>query len=339
VKKIRIEDVANEVGLSATAVSFAFNSPDRLNPKTVERIRSVADRLGYSPNPHARALLAKSIGVIGILTPQSLPSVFANPFFSAFHEGVGRVCEEHRLSLMVISPTTGSLSEASARAPVDGLIVIGLNETHQEVELLHRRQMPFVIVDGDAITAPSVNVDDEFGAWQAANYLLERGHRDILCLTFEQDHSDIHGDKVYGVGQRRLEGYKRAFAAYGIPWDDRVLIPTCTSVAAGAEILYHLWQHAHPRPTALLAIADVIAIGVLQAAAASHIHIPEELAVIGYDDIPQATWVHPKLTTVHQPMVEKGEIAAQLLLTLIAGEPQSHASLLLPTELVIRQSA
>ena len=338
-KKVRIEDVANEVGVSATAVSFAFNSPDRLNAKTVERILTVADRLGYSPNPHARALLAKSIGVIGILTPQSLPSVFANPYFSAFHEGVGRVCEENRLSLMVISPTTGSLSQASARAPVDGLIVVGLNENHQEVELLHRRKMPFVIVDGDAITAPSVNVDDDYGAWQAANYLLTRGHRNIVCLTFEEDLSDSHSTKVYGVGQRRLEGYKRAFATYDLPWSDDILFPVTTSVAAGADTFHQLWHTLRPRPTAILAVADVIAIGVLQAAAASHIYVPDDLAVIGFDDIPQSTWVHPRLTTVHQPMVEKGEIAAQLLLTSIAGETQSSANLLLPTELVVRQSA
>jgi alanine racemase len=240
---------------------------------------------------------------------------------------------------MVISPTTGSLSAASARAPVDGLIVIGLNENHQEVELLHRRKMPFVIVDGDSISAPSVNVDDEFGAWQAANYLLTRGHRNIVCLTFEEDLSDTHGIKVYGVGQRRLEGYKRAFATYEIPWSDDILFPVTTSVAAGADVFHHLWHSLDPRPTAVLAVADVIAIGVLQAAAASHIYIPDDLAVIGFDDIPQSTWVHPRLTTVHQPMIEKGEIAAQLLISLIAGESQPNTNLLLPTGLVIRQSA
>lgn len=338
-KKIRIEDVANEVGLSATAVSFAFNSPDRLNSKTVARILDVADRLGYSPNPHARALLAKSIGVLGILTPQSLPSVFANPFFSAFHEGVGRLCDEHCLSMMTISAASGSLSEASARAPVDGLLVIGLNQEHSEIELLHRRKMPFVIVDGDTDTVPSVNVDDEYGAWQAADYLLSRGHRDIVCLTFEKDPSDSHGDKVYGVGQRRLEGYKRAFQMHNIPWDDDILIPTQTSVTAGANAFAELWERRTSRPTAVLAVADVIAIGVLQAAAEAGVRIPDDLSVIGFDDIPQAMWTHPRLTTVHQPMIEKGEIAAQLLISLIAGETQTNKHLLLPTGLVIRQSA
>jgi DNA-binding LacI/PurR family transcriptional regulator len=336
--KVRIEDVAQKAGVSPTAVSFAFNNPHRLNPQTVVRILKTAQEMGYSPNPHARALLAKSIGVIGILTPQSLPSIFANPFFAAFHEGVGRICDEHNLSLLTISSVSGSLTQASANAPVDGIIVVGLDERHPEIEQLHRRKMPFVIVDGDSVIAPSVNVDDEGGAYEAASYLLERGHRDIVCLTFEMDYSDIHPDKVYGVGQRRLEGYKRAFRDHAIPWNDDCLIPTFTSVAAGAEAFHELWN-APKRPTAVLAIADIIAVGVIQAATAVGVRFPDELAVIGFDDIPQAMWTTPALTTVHQPVAEKGEIAAQQLLALISGETPAELKIQLPTRLVSRQSA
>lgn len=338
-KKPRIEDVAKAAGVSATAVSFAFNRPDRLNSKTVTRILDAADQLGYSPNPLARALLAKSTGVIGILTPQTLPSIFKNPFFAAFHEGVGRACEEHCLSLMIVSPASRSLSEASAHAPVDGLIVVGLNESHPEIELLRRRQMQFVIVDGDAETVPSVNVDDYHGARQAANYLLERDHRRIACLTFEQDLSSSHSKKVYGVGRRRLEGYKHSFNDCDILWDDSMLIPTAASIDAGAAAFKRLWKNARNRPTAVLAVADVMAIGMLEEANARGVCVPDDLAIIGFDDILQAQWTRPPLTTVRQPMVEKGEIAVQMLLTLIAGEPLPNRHVLLPTELVIRKSA
>jgi DNA-binding LacI/PurR family transcriptional regulator len=335
-KKIRIEDVANEAGVSVTAVSFAFNKPSRLNPKTVTRIRKVAERLGYVPNPHARALLAKALGVIGVLTPQSLPTIFTNPFYTVFHEGVGRVCEENNLSLTIISPASASLSEVSARAPVDGLIVVGLNESHPEIEILHRRQMPFIIVDGDSQTAPSVNIDDEQGAWQAANYLLEQGHSKIACLTFEFDVNSTHNPKVYGVGERRMKGFKRAFTDRGIEWDETHLYDTGASLEEGAKVFRRLWKNPENRPTALVTFADISAIGVMRAAQQAGVRVPEDLAIIGYDDIPQAIWTQPALTTVHQPMVEKGEIAAQLLLALIAGEPIPEQHLLLPTELVIR---
>lgn len=336
--KVRIEAVAQKAGVSPTAVSFAFNNPHRLNAQTVVRILETANELGYSPNPHARALLARSVGVIGILTPQSLPSIFANPFFAAFHEGVGRVCDEHNLSLLTISSVSSSLTQASANAPVDGLIVVGLDEGHNEIELLHRRKMPFVIVDGDAAVAPSINVDDEGGACEAASYLLRRGHRDIVCLTFEMDYSAIHPDKVYGVGQRRLEGYKRAFREAKVPWSDDCLFPTFAIATAGSEVFQTLWN-AGKRPTAVLAIADIIAIGVLQAATAIGLRMPDDLAVIGFDDIPQAMWTTPTLTTVHQPIMEKGEIAAQQLLSLISGEIPAELKIQLPTKLALRQSA
>src|SRR2546430_16843996 len=131
-RTVRIADVAKEAGVSPTAVSFAFNNPGRLNEQTVARILETAHRLGYAPNPYARALLAQSVGVIGVLVPQSIPAIFSNPFFSYFYEGVGQICEENELSLLTISPVAGSLSKAVANAPVDGFIVVGLNEEHED---------------------------------------------------------------------------------------------------------------------------------------------------------------------------------------------------------------
>ncbi len=332
---VRIEQVAEQAGVSPTAVSFAFNYPDRLNAKTVKRILDVADALGYVPNPYARALLAKSLGVIGILTPQTLRSVFINPFFANFYEGVGRICEESQLSLLTLSPVAGSLGETVAKVPVDGLIVVGLSEDHEEVELLRRRNIPYVIVDGDTRDGLSVNIEDENGAWQAADYLLSHGHRKIACLIFEPDYFNLNGS--YGVGQRRLKGYQRAFADHGVPWDKRRVIPTPASTQGGAETLQKLWARAN-KPSAILAIADVIAIGVLLAAAQLGIRVPDDLAVIGFDNISQALWTQPPLTTIHQPIIEKGELAARLLLALIADEIPEQKNYVLPAELIVRKS-
>lgn len=330
-KRTRIEDVAKLAGVSPTAVSFAFNKPDRLNPQTVERILEIANQLGYAPNPHARALLSKSVGVIGILTPQSLPSTFANPFFTAFHQGVGRICEENNCSLLTISASTNN---PTSLAPVDGIIAVGLHEHHEEIQTLQRRGVPLVLVDTDSSTLPTVTIEDEHGAWMAADYLIQQGHRQIAVMTFEMDYSSEI--KVYGVGERRFEGYKRAFLEHGLPWNDSFLIPTPADAVESAVLFKTHWQEGN-RPTAVLAIADIIAIGVMQAAEELGLHIPDQLAVIGFDDIPQAAWTQPTLTTIRQPTVEKGEVAAQMLLNLIEGE--NPASTALPVELVIRQSA
>jgi alanine racemase len=335
-RSVRIADVAREAGVSTTAVSFAFNNPHRLNPQTVTRILDVARRLGYAPSPHARALLSRTVGVIGVLVPQSIPSIFANPFFSAFYEGVGQVCEENGLSLLTVSPLAGSLYKAVANAPVDGFIVVGLNETHEDIEVLNKRNIPFVIVDGDAIKGPSVNIDDEHGAWLAADYLLRHGHRNILCMHFEVDYT-ASPERIYGLGLRRLNGYRRAFEAHNIGWNDHDIVPTPINVSGGADNFIAVWNSNRPHPTAVMAVSDVMAIGVIRAAKTIGLRIPEDLSIIGYDDIPLASWTNPALTTIRQPIVEKGETAAQLLLNVISGDT-SAPKIVLPTELVIRSS-
>ena len=118
----RIADVAREAGVSKTAVSFAFNSPDRLAPETASRIRAVADQLGYRPDPVARMLTQRQTLTIGVLTPQALSVIFSNPFFGAFSEGVAAVAEEFGYGLHFISPLHGSLASAMNRATVDGVV-------------------------------------------------------------------------------------------------------------------------------------------------------------------------------------------------------------------------
>ena len=134
----RIADVAREAGVSKTAVSFAFNSPDRLSPETAQRIREVADQLGYTPHPVARMLSQRETLTIGVLTPQALSVIFSNPFFGAFSEGVAVAAEESGYALYFISPLHGSLARAMSRATVDGVVAIGLSDDHPEVEQIRR---------------------------------------------------------------------------------------------------------------------------------------------------------------------------------------------------------
>ena len=153
----RIADVAREAGVSKTAVSFAFNSPDRLSSDTAERIRRVAEELGYSPNPVARMLSQGETLTIGVLTPQALSVIFSNPFFAAFSEGVAVAAEESGYALYFISPLHGSLARAMSRATVDGVVAIGLSDDHPEVEQIRRAGVPIVMVDSTALAGPRVD--------------------------------------------------------------------------------------------------------------------------------------------------------------------------------------
>lgn len=330
-----INDIARQAGVSPTAVSFAFNNPSRLNATTVERILAVARDMGYVPNPLSRGLVAGHVGVLGLIVPQAMGEIFANPFFATLQQGIGSVCDEHNLGLLTLSPQNNSLELAIARAPVDGFIIVGLNEQHHEVLPLRKRGIPYVIVDGDAELAQSVNSADEESTYAAAAHLLQHGHRDVLILAFDTPHR--HLDNIfYGVGARRTWGYQRAFADYGVAWRNSWLLPTLGTIDGGAQRFAQALDEGY-RPTAILTASDVIAIGVLQAARQRGIQIPRDLELIGYDDIPLAKLVCPALSTVHQPIMEKGRVAGERLVAALRGDTRGE-QVVLGAELILRET-
>lgn len=301
----------------------------------MERILGAARDLGYSPNPHARALHSRRAGVLGVLLPQAIEKVFANPFFGSFFAGLGQVTDLRGIGVLAVSPVGTSLERAIAAAPVDGFVIVGLDEVHEELAPLRKRDVPFVIVDGDAEAAPSVNSDDEAGAYAAASFLLERGHREIVVLGFPQA-SGHHEPFRYGVGGRRYQGVVRAFAAHGVVWHENALVSTPASVEGGDEVFGRILD-AGQRPTALFAVSDAMAIGAIHAARRRGLRVPNDLEVIGFDDIPVAAYMHPALTTVRQPILAKGRVAADLLMRTLDGIVGSE-QIVLPTELIERES-
>jgi alanine racemase len=332
--RVTIGDVARQARVSPASVSAAFNDPSELSETTVSRILATARRLGYAPNPHARALLSRRAGVLGVLFPQAVATVFANPFFSAFLEGVGEITDEHAVGLLTVSPAHGSLARAIAAAPVDGFVIVGLDETHAEVAPLRKRGVPFVIVDGDAEIVSSVNVDDEEGAYQAARHLLDRGHREVLVLGFEMPAEDVLSPR--GVAGRRLAGYRRAFFERDVTLRGDAIVPTPVSLRGGEDALERVFA-AGARPTAVLAVSDIMAMGALRAARRHGHRVPDDLELIGFDDIPLASAGRPTLSTVRQPIVEKGRTATRLLLRELDGSaPREHV--VLKTELVLRET-
>lgn len=334
----RIVDVARKAGVSKTAVSFAFNRPDRLNAETASRILDVAKSLGYRPNPVARMLTQRKTMSIGLMTPHALSSAFANPFFGALAEGIAVVAEPAGYALHFISPDRGSLGRALDRATVDGLVVIGLPAQHPEVDRLRDAGLPMVLVDSVAMPGvPSISVDDEGGAYLAANHLLELGHRDILVVAIAPLAPFPPGES-HGVGPDRLRGYDRAFRDRGLTLSGERLIATESTIDGGSAALQDAWAKGL-RPTAVLAMSDAIAIGTFAAAAALGLRVPDDLSVVGFDDIDIAALSNPPLTTVHQPIRSKGAAAMQMLLALLDGtSTRDEVTRLLATRLIVRAS-
>jgi len=310
----RIADVAREAGVSKTAVSFAFNSPERLSAETAGRIREVAGALGYRPNPVARMLTQRQTMTLGVLTPQALAVIFSNPFFALFSEGVAHAAEELGYELHFISPLHGSLALAVGRSTVDGVVAIGLSAEHPEVEQIRGAGLPMVLVDSDDLPEhSSVVVDDEAGARAAAEHLLKLGHRDILVIAVEGPASPDGQPTPHQVSAKRLRGYRAATAAAGLGLPDDHVLAARSSIDGGWSAFQNAWALGL-RPTAVLTMSDAIALGAMRAARELGVRIPDDLSVVGFDDIDLAAHVDPPLTTVHQPIRQKGADAVRLLL-------------------------
>jgi alanine racemase len=337
-RRPRIDDVARKAGVSKTAVSFAFNRPDRLNPNTASRILDVAKALGYRPNPVARMLTQRQTMSIGLMTPHALSMAFANPFFGALAEGIALVAEPAGYALHFISPDRGSLGRALNRATVDGLVVIGLPAQHPEVDQLRDAGLPMVLVDSAAMPdVPSISVDDEGGAHQAATHLLDLGHRDVLIVAIAPQAPYPPGES-HGVGPDRLRGYDRAFHDRGLPFPEDSLVSAQSTIEGGSAAFRGAWAQGS-RPTAVLAMSDAIAIGALAAAGSLGLRVPDDLSVVGFDDIEIAALTNPPLTTVHQPIRGKGEAAMHLLLGMLGGaDIGAEGTRLLETRLIVRAS-
>ncbi len=339
--RVRIVDVAKAAGVSRASVSFAFNSPGRLGKDTTARILDVAREMGYRPHPVAKMLAKRRTMTLGILTPQVTSVAFSNPYFGMFTQGIAQVAEDYGYCLTLVSPLHGSLAQAADLATVDGFVASGLGEDHPEVEEIREAGLAIVMVDSVAFPGhASVDIDDQLGARSAAEHVLELGHKDILIIAVEPPD---YGEKVRpsrresDVTSRRMAGYRQAFAAAGVRIPDENVIEAPSTFDGGMEAFHKACDDGRPF-TAVLAMSDVLAIGAMHAALERGLSVPNDISVVGFDDIDVAEHTLPPLTTVHQPIREKGAIAARLLVSALTGPAVRPEHLRLETRLVIRGS-
>ncbi|ANZ40919.1 alanine racemase [Lentzea guizhouensis] len=328
-------DVAAAAGVSRAAVSFAYNNPHRISAATRERILAAAEELGYAPSTVARMLQAGRTNALGVLLPQNLATVMENPYYAQFLMGVGQVCDQEGFTLLLSAPLRDSMLKAIPYAAVDGFVVCGLERDRGEVAELERRKIPFVLVDSDPQeNVPSVDVDDRMGAREVVGHLLELGHRRLAVLSM--DPGPDHAERGYrGPLSRRVEGIVEALAEVGMTMADVALVEVPVTRTDGFQATKRLMaEHA---PTAIVALSDVLAIGALDALHELGLDVPGRVSVTGFDDLPEAAWQRPRLTTVRQAIATKGRTAADFLISAIRGEDQ-HPHQYLSATLIVRES-
>jgi DNA-binding LacI/PurR family transcriptional regulator len=340
-RRVRLRDVAQRAGVSVGSASQAFGRPELVSEKVRERVLAAAEELGYGgPDPAARRLRMGRTGALGLIFAERLGYQFTDPAAPAFLRGIARGMQKAPIGLLLI-PDSRYREEAARtvrEAAVDGFIVYSAPRNDPRVDAALARRLPVVTVDQprDAAT-PFVGIDDRAAARSAAEHVRRLGHRRVAVLSFIRA-LDREGKLVLDMSVERLEGYKEGLRD---AWDEssvRICRPNATRPARAAAL--ELLQQPDP-PSAILAMSDVLAIGVLQAAGELEVSVPEELSLVGFDDSPAAALATPPLTTVAQPHEEKGRLATEWLLEAIerGGTPQeAPQQAILPTELVVRDS-
>ncbi len=337
-KRATIKDVAAEAGVSYQTVSRVINNQAGVTDETRLRVQQAIDALGYRPSLAARSLPRRRSFIIGLIIPYDADYLFRDPHLLAQISGID--AEANARGYNVLLSTAGnsnSALEAYERfvrnQVADGALVIETAAGKSGGELLARQDYPFVGLGySEGTSCPyAVHANDRDGARAATQHLLNKNHRRIGIINGPSTGA------VVATGERLL-GYQQALSEAGIAYDPALMLYGDYTRASGQAAAEQLLALPNP-PTAIFALNDRMAIGAIRAIQAAGMRVPEDVAVIGFDDIPTAADFSPALTTVRQPSKEVGQTAAQILFKLIEGEPVADNEIVLPAEVIIRQSA
>ncbi|QCZ53026.1 transcriptional regulator LacI family [Levilactobacillus brevis] len=328
-RKVTIRDLAEAAGVSVTTVSQILNGKgERFSIETRQRVHQLQEDLGYVPDFNARNLIMKSAQTIGVLVPN-----LGNPFFSMFIRGVQQTSRERHFIPLIFGANHNEqlesyyLQELIKRA-VDGLIIASASITGEAIDnILKKNGIPYLLIDQNG--GPSVDrirVDDEQGGQLAARHLLALGHQRIVVVMPEHPTQNL---------RIRLAGFKAQLVDQQIPLADSAVITSPMTKLGGYQATAAvLAQH----PTAVFAINDETALGLMRGLHEQGVRVPDDISVLGYDDIDLDEYVVPKLTTIHQPVVTMGQQATELLINRVQNQRQPAQMVDLPVVLKQRES-
>lgn len=335
-KSVKLQDVAQLAGVSIGTASQAMNNRPSVAPATRSRVLDAAQSLGYHPLKSARGESGADVSVIGLLTKHDLGfPISINPFYSHIQAGIESECRKQQLNLMFanveVDPSNHPLEWPAMiqDAHVDGLLLAGAFIEHTVGSLHRRLDIPIVLVDSYAKSPQfdSVLIDNTHGTALAVNHLLDLGHTNIGLVG-------TNPDSPPGVLERRLE-FCRILQSRGLSTE--YIEDSCIVQESGHDAVQALMLRA-PQVTAVFAAADIAAIGTIQGLLDLGLRVPEDVSVIGFDNIDGAAYVTPGLTTVHVHKTWMGVISVRQLLARAQHPEQPKVTISVATELVVRDS-
>lgn len=333
-KRITLDDVARKAGVSSATVSRVVNNHPNVSSGVREKVLAVIDDVEYNPHVAARSLASQKTRNIGLIFPSSIHGFFTDPYFPPLTEGIALACNENDYTLSLFIFHTEELEQRLMPhilrgGLVDGVVVQAARMEDDLIPKIAEGGIPFVVA-GKPYKLPEANyidVDNANGAYNAVAHLIRGGLRNIGTITGPQDSLS---------GKDRLAGYKRALRERGLPVRESLIFEGDYTEVSGYHAAKKLARNDDLE--AIFAASDSMAVGALRALREKSISVPDQLALVGFDDLPPARSADPPLTTIRQPIRRLGIQAIQVLLDVMQNGPQPPRQVILETELVIRES-
>ncbi len=327
-----IRDVAERAGVSTMTVSRVVNRSGYISQEARERVEAAIAELGYVPNTLARSLRFKRTKTLALVLTD-----ITNPFFTTLARGVGDAANAHGFNVIFCNTDESETEQAEqltalVQKRVDGVLLVPACSSADPVTFLRDQRVPVVVIDRRVpdCSVDSIRCDSEAGAYELVKLLLALGHRRIGILS---------GPERVSTAQERVAGSRRALAEYEIAADPGLIIHGSFSQEGGRAMAGELLARS-PRPTAFFAANNFIAIGAYQALRAAGLRVPEEVALVAFDDLPASMVIEPFFTVAAQPAYEMGRRATELLLDRLHGDnPDACREIVLPFEIIVRRSS
>ncbi len=331
--KLTLEDIGRMAGVSRSTVSRVINDQHSVSPDVRRRVQEIIDRTGFIPNIAARSLASNRTGVLGLVIPSRVHSLFQDPYFGMLIQGISRASNEAgtTLSLFLFETEEEELRlypRIVASGLVDGVILTASRMGDPLQTRLIDGSIPFVMVgrpdNQDKVSY--VDPDNVGGARQAAVHLCNLGYRRVGYVGAPMSTT---------AGITRLEGFREGLADCGNALDPELRADGDFTEASGYAAMQQLIRRG---PEAVFVASDTMAVGALRALKEAGLRVPDDVGVVSFDGLPASENAVPPLTTVRQPIAETGAAAVEMLLDLLSGKLTSPVSRILPTELVVRES-
>ncbi len=329
---LTLEDIAKICGVSRSTVSRVINGDPKVRQATREKVLAIIQEIGFQPNLAARGLAMGHTKVIGLVIPAGLTTVFSDPYFPLVIQGVSSACAARGYAVMLwlAEPEfeRKMMNQVLYNGLIDGVIIASMVMDDPVFQRLIESRLPFIAI-GRHPTNDQINfvdVDNRAGAYQAVSYILHTGKRRVAIIT---------GPRNMIAGRDRYLGYQDALHERGLPLQAELVVEGKFTDMSGYLGMKQLLPMG---PDAVFAASDAMAYAAMRVITEAGLRIPEDIAVVGFDDIPSAGVSKPPLTTVRQPIQRSGSVAAEMLIENIEHPDSPPCRIVLPTELVIRSS-